>query len=204
MLHILYLDDYNLGDPMFLGRLARGLVVAGLELAIVHASLEAVERSIEGLGIFPLKDDEGMFQLTNSEAVRLAERVCRDQNRAIAHELNESGIAAVRMDASSRGLLAGNTDWFISLVRSGAIPVIAPLIESGMVHAVGLTEVLADVLPDSVVLFLTRKSSVPDTPGVSDLGDPTAAGFLLKQGIRIGVISPDSFSTKPFKPIFIS
>lgn len=214
MLHILYLDDYHLGDPMFLGRLARGLAAAELELAIVHSSMEAVERGVESLGIFPSRNAAGMLDLTDAEAIAVAERVCRDQNRGIAHELNEAGVAAARMEASSRGLLVGddegglrvgNTDWFTTLAGSGVIPVIAPLAESGgqtgMLDAARLIQLLAEALPDSVALFLTRKSSLPHKPGIDDLSDPAAAQSLVDAGISVAIAPSNSFDVKSFEII---
>ena len=52
MIHILYLDDFHLGDPMFLGRLGRGISRSGLKLAVVHSPREIIEREMESLGIF--------------------------------------------------------------------------------------------------------------------------------------------------------
>lgn len=212
MTHILYLDDFHLGDPMFLGRLGRGIARSGLKLAVVHSPREIIEREIESLGIFPAGNDQAMAGQIDQSVVSAIIRVCKDQNRTITHELNEAGIAAVPMEGTSRGLLiggheeglrVGKTVWLKELIQSGGVPVIAPLAESrgerGVIDAVALVELLVEALSDGCALLMPRKLSAVEKLTVEDLSDVEAGRILLKAGLRVAAAVPGIDGIKPLE-----
>lgn len=142
MVSVLYLDRYHLGDPLFLNGLARDVLAFPGPLVLVHGAGEAAERALEAQGRFP--EWRGGVLAAESESDRaLVERAARDLNRRIVHTLNEAGVAAVRLDAGSRGLLRAtetglevkkadedtlDVEWFVVLVAQGVVPVVAALL----------------------------------------------------------------------------
>lgn len=135
MIHVLYLDRYHLGDPLFLNGFARDVLGLDAPCVLVHGAGEAAERALEAQGRFP--ETNGGVLAVETEADRaLVARAARDLNRQIAHTLNDAGVAAVRLEASGRGLIqttddgieAGKTGWLRKIVEQGAVPVIAALV----------------------------------------------------------------------------
>lgn len=134
MVHVLYLDRYHLGDPLFLNGLARDVLAFPAPLVLVHGGGEAAERALEAQGFVPAWRS-GVLAAESEAERALVERAARDLNRRIAHALNEAGVPSVRLDASSRGLFeAGeggletkNVAWLVTLVSQGAVPVMAAL-----------------------------------------------------------------------------
>lgn len=135
---VLYLDRYHIGDPLFLNGFARDVLAFPEPLVIVHGSGEAAERALEARGQFPEWKD-GVLQVETDADRALVERAGRDLNRQIVHTLNDAGVAAVRLDAGSRGLInatkAGlavkKIDWLTTLVAQGAVPVILAILAGG-------------------------------------------------------------------------
>lgn len=135
MVHVLYLDRYHLGDPLFLNGLARDVLAFPGPLVLVHGAGEAAERALEAQGRFPEWRD-GVLAVESEADRTLVERAARDLNRRIAHALNDAGVAAVRLDAGSRGLFrmeesglaVKKSDWLRTLVAQGAVPVVAALL----------------------------------------------------------------------------
>ena len=134
---VLYLDRYHLGDPLFLNGFARDVLAFPEPLVIVHGSGEAAERALEAQGrIAEWKD--GVLAVETDADRALVERAGRDLNRQIVHTLNDAGVAAVRLDAGSRGLLkatekgveAKKIDWLRTLVAQGAVPVILAVLDA--------------------------------------------------------------------------
>jgi len=135
MIHVLYLDRYHLGDPLFLNGFARDVLSFDAPCVLVHGAGETAERALEAQGRFP--EFEGGVLAVETDADRaLVARAARDLNRQIVHTLNDAGVAAVRLEASGRGLIratddglkAGKTDWLQKIVGQGAVPVIAALV----------------------------------------------------------------------------
>ena len=138
MASVLYLDRYHLGDPLFLNGLSRDVLASPEPLVLVHGAGEAAERALEAQGRIP-EWREGVLAVESESDRALVERAARDLNRRIAHALNEAGVAAVRLDAGSRGLFrvesgalaVKNRDWLAPLVAQRVVPVLAALLEGG-------------------------------------------------------------------------
>ena len=92
MITLLFLDDYHVGDPLFLADLGRRLSKLGpkARILIVHRAGEAVTRALEGAD-------------TDSRAT-ITERTIRETNQGIARRLTEEGVPAVSIQGSDRGL----------------------------------------------------------------------------------------------------
>jgi acetylglutamate kinase len=172
MIHVLYLDRYHLGDPLFLNGFARDVLGLDAPCVLVHGAGEAAERALEAQGRFP--ESHGGVLAVETDADRaLVARAARDLNRQIAHTLNDAGVAAVRLEAAGRGLIratddgieAGKTDWLRKSVAQGAVPVIAALIGdmggavrevSGGAVAGALARSFADEGAEAQAIFLTK------------------------------------------------
>jgi acetylglutamate kinase len=136
--HVLILDAYHLGDPLFLSQLARDLKVRGGGILLVHATGEAGERAIESGGGMP-RAVAGVWEIAGDREAAAVERAGRELNRQIVHELNEAGVPAVRVLGADRGLLratedgleTGRTAWLADLLRQGVVPVVGTLVEHG-------------------------------------------------------------------------
>ena len=142
---LLYLDDYHLGDPLFLNRLARDAKAYAGPLLLVHGSGDDLERALEAEGEVPERV-EGRVQSTTEAGRRLVERTIRDLNRRVVHALNDAGVAALRLVGSDRGLLtmhsggiveAGKVGWLTALMLQRVVPVIGLLVarEEGEIEA---------------------------------------------------------------------
>jgi len=187
---VLYLDRYHLGDPLFLTGLARDLAAGGPPTILVHGAAEDGERALEAGGRFPVWEGDVLAAPTLEEAMTV-ERAGRDLNRRIAHALNESGAAAVRMDGASRGLFSvdpagvrvGDLGWVEALLRQRAVPVVLALSPDGegplrQVSGGRLAAALAAALPEGEATFLARK--------------PLAEGEVL----RLAEIPPDALGER--------
>ena len=139
-MYFVVLDRYHLGDPLFLTRFARDVLAFGRPLALVHGGGEEAERVLEAQGL--LREWEGgVLQTRSADERSLVERATRELNRSVAHALTDAGVPAVRIEASSRGLLRpaesgspggglvpGEIGWFHALMRQRAVPVVAALV----------------------------------------------------------------------------
>lgn len=135
--HILWVDDYHLGDPLFAQNLARHLAhveTAARRAIVVHGSGERAERLLEGRGKEVVRTG-GVLQVDEVD-MHLVERALREANKDVTGVLTEFGVPAVGIQGSDRGLLkigndgaprAGKTKWLPSLVDSGSVPVISSL-----------------------------------------------------------------------------
>lgn len=169
---VLYLDRYHLGDPLFLTGFACDVLDLRAPCLIVHGAGEAAERALEAQGRIPAYEG-GVIAVETDADRALVARAARDLNRRIAHTLNDAGVAAVRLEASGRGLIravgdrieAGKVGWLREIVAQGAVPVVAALVgdpagearevNGGAVAGV-LARVLADAGGEARVIFLTR------------------------------------------------
>ena len=125
MTTLLFLDDYHVGDPLFLADLGRRLSRLGSEgrTLIVHRASEEVGRNLEGA--HPAERDE------------ITERTIRHTNQGITRRLIEEGVPAVSVQGSDRplfcaddSLTVGSTEWLVGMVELGSVAVISPLAES--------------------------------------------------------------------------
>lgn len=172
MTHVLYLDRYHLGDPLFLTGFARDVLGLGAPCLLVHGAGEAAERALEAEGRVPVFEN-GVLHAETAADRHLVARAARDLNRRIVHTLNDAGVAAVGVEASGRGLiraqqgkiLAGNTGWLQDLVARGAVPVVAAILgdaEGSVIEANGgavagvLARALAGAGEAATVVFLTK------------------------------------------------
>ena len=166
---VLLLDAYHLGDPLFLTGLARDLKTRGGGAVLVHGTAERGEHALEGLGLHP-EAVSGVWDVPTSEAAVALERAGRDLNREIAHEINEAGVASVRVIGADRGLLrlsddhleVGQTGWVDELVRQGVVVVVAALVAKD-------AEALHEVDAAAAAAVLADRLGVP--VGVLSVGD---------------------------------
>lgn len=170
---VLLLDAYHLGDPLFLTGLARDLKTRGGGAVLVHGTAERGERALEGLGFLP-ESVGGVWDVPTLEAAVALERAGRDLNREIAHEINEAGVASVRVIGADRGLLrlsddrleAGQTGWVDELVRQGVVVVVAAFVakEAQALHevdAAAAAAALADRLGVPVGILSVGSGGTP-------------------------------------------
>lgn len=184
-MHVLYLDPYFLGDPLFMTGLARDLRArmdaGGDGLVIVHGTGEEGERAVEAMGHEPIRE-AGALVLSDAEAAGAVERAGRDLNRRLVDTLNEAGVSAVRVVASDRGLVRpdgsiGDASWLTRLAGQRAVPVVLAMQADGMsaprdLDPAGVSALLAAGSDGGSVLALSTRSAgdaeviarhVPDT-----------------------------------------
>lgn len=194
---LLVLDAYHLGDPLFVTGLALDLAARGQGAVLVHGSAERGERALESLGAFP-EAVEGVWTVDDEEQAAAVERATRDLNREIAHELNEAGVASIRVIGADRGLLkagadgvqAGRAGWLQSLVEQGVVAVVAALVggDGGAlreVDAAAAAAALAERLRQPVTVLLRGRPGdgpVSVSRAAGSLADADAAGRLLARG----------------------
>ena len=198
---VVYVDPYFLGDPLFVPGLARDLSARDGGLVLVHGSGERGERALESLGRMPRQSD-GVWE-TDDEAGRAAvEQATRELNRSIVHELNEQGVASIRVLAADRGLVktaagaveAGRTAWLAELVRQGVVAVVASLVLRGgaLVEAdvAATAAALARALGGDAFALSTRSVEAPVSVRQLDgaVPDPGAVRRLMGGGavVRVG------------------
>ena len=181
-IHILYLDAYHLGDPLYVSSLAR--MMGRLRRAVppclfLHGSGERAERLLEAEGLFPEKVD-GRVQPRTPQEAALVEKALRQVNRQIVSTLTEEIIHAVGFQGTDRGLLrmdergdiqTGRMGWLVDLIQKGAVPVLSAMVahpETGAPHEADLTNITLAVAhalsqeKEVRVVFFSRK----DQPGV--------------------------------------
>jgi hypothetical protein len=208
---VLYLDRYHLGDPLFLNGLARTLATSQTPTILVHGAAEDGERALEARGRSPRWDGD-VLAVADAEETALIERAARDLNRRIAHALNEAGVAAVRMDGGSRGLLArdpeggvraGATAWLAELLRQGVVPVVAALVPEGEAarEASGgaVAGALARAFADGVAVFLARRPLGDGEAAAEALGDPAAARAGEASGANTHAVTPRDLGATPWR-----
>lgn len=133
--YLIYLDDYHLGDPLFLQGLARALARTRADTppaAIVHGSGEVAERMLEAQGWF-VERQGGLLPVETSEQAAIIERAIRHVNRTLVGLLTESIVAAVGTTGNERRffeidaggeLVLGPTGWVEELMARRVVPVI--------------------------------------------------------------------------------
>ena len=209
---VLLLDAYHLGDPLFLTGLARDLKARGGGAVLVHGSGERGERALESLGLVPSAEG-GAWRTETAEQAEAVEQATRALSREVAHELNEAGVASVRVLGVDRGLLkdreggveAGKTGWLQTLVGQGVVVVVASLVggagEGALVEAdpAAAAAALADALGEPVAVLLKKSLSgsegtvsVASPPVRAALGDADAAARLVASGARVRAVARGS------------
>jgi hypothetical protein len=205
MIHVLYLDRYHLGDPLFLTGFARDVLTFSAPLVLVHGAGETAERALEAQGRFPEYRDGVLAAETDADRA-LVTRSARDLNRQIAHTLNDAGVAAVRLEAGGRGLIratddgveAGNVAWLREIVMQGAVPVVAAIVGeaggparevNGGDVAGALAHALAGPGAEGQAVFLTQSgqnglSEVDLASGDAELGAALEGVFAEPEAVR--------------------
>jgi acetylglutamate kinase len=198
---LIALDRYHLGDPLFARQLARALRGASAPLLLVHDSGEEGERALEALGVRPERRG-GALVAETAEQQALVERAVRETGRAVAHELTEEGVPAVRLTGAERGLLrreagalrVGRPGWLADLAARGAVPVVGGLAEGegggGEVAAASAAAALAAALEGVVVVLardtragLRRGGLAPEAIGAADLTDRDVPDAAAVRGV---------------------
>jgi len=126
---LIYLDDYTLGDPLFLNQLSRTLTSLVQPTILAHGAGERLSRRLEEAGHIAGIDPEPSPEALADEI----ERAHREENRNIVHVLNEAHVPVVGVLAAQRRILfmtgdlpkAGELTWLKSLASSGVIPVVS-------------------------------------------------------------------------------
>lgn len=116
------MDDYHVGDPLFLADLGRRLSKLGQagRIVIIHRVGEVVSRGLENAD--------------PADKKFIVERTIRETNQGITRRLIEEGVPAVSIQGSDRGLFRMGSDgtassgsWLLPMIKKGTIPVISPL-----------------------------------------------------------------------------
>lgn len=159
-IHILWIDDYNLGDPLFLQSLGRSLAAvpdAERHAIIIHGAAEKTERMLEARGI-EVRREDGVLVPRDPSHLDLIEQSFRDVNKHVTAIMTEFIVPAVGIQGSDRGLFrigengrisAGRTDWITSLTASGAVPVV-----SALAFAARPVEILVDTAVETLATCL--------------------------------------------------
>ncbi len=189
-IHLLYLDAYHLGDPLYAGTLARLMARRTEALPpclILHGSGDRAVRLFEAEGLFP-EVAGGLVQPRTPDEAALVERALRQVNRQLVATLTDEIVYAVGFQGPDRGLLrvtaggavrAGRLGWLRDLVRQRVVPVLSALAredDTGAVREVPLPAValaVAEILgaDDAVrVVFFTRN----DAAGLVEEGESAA------------------------------
>ena len=179
---------------------------------LVHGSGERGERALESLGLVPSAEG-GAWRTETAEQAGAVEQATRALSREVAHELNEAGVASVRVLGADRGLLkareggveAGKTGWLQTLVGQGVVVVAASLVggagEGALAEAdpAAAAAALADALDEPVAVLLKKSLSgseeavsVASPPVCAALGDADAAARLVASGARVRAVSRSS------------
>lgn len=179
---LVYLDDYHLGDVLFLQGLTRAYGAARGQAPpslLVHGSGEEAERLLEAEGLFVERKD-GILPAESPAAAALVERAVRQVNRRLVGMLTDAVVPAVGLLGTDRAVLrvdaeghvnTGKTGWVRALLSQRVLPVVgayaqqAP--ESGReVDAVSALLALAVAVFDEAptVVFFTRTN----LPGLMD------------------------------------
>jgi len=205
--HVLYIDRYHLGDPLFLNRLSRDLLDLEGGKVLVHGPGEDGERMIEAEGGIT-KWDQGMLTVGSDAERGIVERATRDLNRRIAHGLNDAGVPSVRIDGASRGLLhhqddgtvgLGPVTWLRELVEQGGVPVVAALAPSEdgpmvQVHPGAVVGLLARALHEGRALFLARKDfgteAALDSLSIDEFAEPEVLVAAAAAGAETLLVRP--------------
>lgn len=220
MAYVFYLDRYHLGDPLFVPRLARALGGLRAPRVLVHGPGEDAERALEADGRVPRWED-GLLVTDDPADQADVEAAARGLNRRIAEALNEAGVAAVRLDGASRGLVRadpaqglvwGGAAWLRALLLQGGVPVVMAFAAVpgglGQVAPGVFAGALARHLGARVVLFgrglrqgvteagVVRPAVRRAEVGPEVLPEPEAAGDAVGEGAEVLLTGPAGIGTE--------
>lgn len=185
-IHLIYLDDDHLEDPLFLQSMAQLMHHRHRlpPMIMVHGSGGQAERLLEAEGLFP-KVQNGIIAVTTPAERALVERGYREATRNVVGAMVDEVIYAVGFQGADRGLLRRGANgtvqvnrlgWILELTRKGAIPVVSSWVRNPDIdqdEAVRLeaafTALALALKEEGVVgVFFTKKGS----PGVFANGEP--------------------------------
>ncbi|PSQ80202.1 MAG: acetylglutamate kinase [Bacteroidetes bacterium QS_8_68_15] len=162
-LHLIYLDRYHQGDPLFQKELAQRFArtTPGEPPALLlHGAGEKLERTLEAEGLFPERDAGGVVQTETPRQAALAERAAREANQELVALFTEEEVSVVGLQGADRGLLrcdaagdvtAGALGWVEDLVKMRVVPVVSALAEG--------PERAEEVAPDRAAVALAEALS---------------------------------------------
>ncbi len=193
---VVYLDEYHLGDPLFIPGLARDLASRAAGIVLVHGSGERGERALESLGLIP-RSDAGVWRTEGDDQRQAVERAMRDLNREMIHEFNEQGVAAVGAMVGDRGLIrqsagglvVGKSAWVSDLARQGVTVLLGAMVQGAEVDPARTAGLLASSLSGEAVALSRR--SVDGAVEDADLGglvhDPGAVRRIAEAAGSVGL-----------------
>ncbi|MDX1547497.1 MAG: acetylglutamate kinase [Rhodothermales bacterium] len=213
---LIFLDDYHLGDPLFVDGLAQrmGRSPARPRCLLVHGGGEEAVRALEGEGLFPEMQD-GVPTVAGGAGAAVVERAVRQLNRTIVGTLTDAGVPAVGVHGADRGLLrpgadgrieAGRAGWLHALVAQGGVPVVSALVEPAagpwrLAPPAQVVRALAESGAEhGLAVVLLARSGTPGGAGTAALtlrealaaGTPEAgvARAALEGGVEVWLSSP--------------
>ncbi|MBT8401478.1 MAG: hypothetical protein KJO98_13450 [Rhodothermia bacterium] len=190
--HILWVDDYHLGDPLFTQSLARHLALVepdSRRVLAVHGGGERAERLLELRGREVVRTD-GVLQISDDEDKAVVERALREVNKDVTGVLTEFGVPAVGIQGSDRGLLkigkdgtprADKSDWLLSLVDSGSVPVVSSL--------AGGADGAQEIATADAVVAIAKARGLDDCLVV--VFPRSGSAGVIKEGVHQAEISPN-------------
>ena len=193
---LLFVDDYHLGDVLFLQALARSIArrPEGSPIMLIHGTGEPAERALEARGFFPERD-RGLFKLEHDEEYVVVERAVRVTTRRLAGLLTDALVHAVALSGSDRGLLViddrgevsvGNTTSLRALLDQQVVPVMntlaldRPRKQSREAPACAVVELLARALEASAIGFFPRSEQLYHRVSAG-ASDASASVHMIKE-----------------------
>ncbi len=138
MLSLVWLDDYHLGDPLFVRSVARSLSLAPASdrtVLLLHGAAERAARMLEARSA-AVHNPKALYGLTDPPVRAVVEQAIREQNKDIVATLTEFGVPAVGIQGSDRRMLfaddagdvnVGDARWLETLISQHTVPVISSM-----------------------------------------------------------------------------
>ncbi len=135
-LTILWLDDYNAGDPLFVQGVARSLAAtsSGRHVLVVHGAVERAARLLESQAV-EYEEQDGIVVSSDPRSHAFVERAYREVNKDIVAVTTEFGVPTSGFQGSDRSLIRmtedgsveGGARWLESLLLGGVVAVVSAL-----------------------------------------------------------------------------